>query len=90
MPSLLHEVTEILLDYRRRLNRLGPETFRLRGESFAAWEQKRRRLDLVLELLQAAAGPQRPMRLNDVLRELARAPEVPIPGDVLDVIRRPS
>jgi hypothetical protein len=67
--AMLREVEEVLRDYRERLNRIGPEAFRLRGETHAAWEAQRRRLDDLLERLS----------LDGVLRELARAPEAPIP-----------
>jgi hypothetical protein len=85
--TLLAEVLEVLRDYRRRVNRIGAETFRLRGETHAAWEARRHRLDLVAELLErlvatdrpAAGAPLARVKLDRVLRELAHVPEVPLP-----------
>lgn len=78
------ELAAILRDYEERIEKLGPETLRLRGESFAEWESKRRRTHVYLELLEVAAeGRPLPIAfqeealLDDLLHGLASAPPVP-------------
>jgi hypothetical protein len=81
--SLLRELAAILRDYQERIDRIGPEAFRLRGEAFEAWDRKRQRIALVLTLLEEAAevlarhGTDEDLEV--LAREVARAPDVPVP-----------
>ncbi len=81
--SLLRELGAILRDYQDRIDRIGAETFRLRGESFADWERKRKRIRLVLEVVQWAAEADEKGRLDALLREVAKAPERYVPAELL-------
>ncbi len=69
--SLVREVAAILRDYQDRIDRLGPETLRLRGEDHREWERKRRRIRLCLGLIEAAAAEGRPT--SGMLAEVAAA-----------------
>ncbi len=82
-PSLLRELRAVLADYQARIDRIGPETFRLRGESFDAWERKRRRIRLCLALLTEAVEADDRGALDKLLREVVAAPERHIPPEVL-------
>ncbi len=80
--SLLHELAVIMRDYAERIEKLGLETLRLRGESFGE-ERKRRRIDLVLELLEAAVRADDEGKLDELLQEVAKTPEQHVPPELL-------
>jgi len=69
--TLLRETAAILRDFQARIEKLGPETLRLRGESFGAWARKRYRLAVVLVQLEAAAEPPAGVASGAVLDDLA-------------------
>lgn len=50
---LLRQLRTILADYLFRVEQLGPEAFRLRGESLQDWERNQRRVALALSVLDA-------------------------------------
>ncbi len=76
--TLLRVLAAVLRDYQDRIDRIGAETFRLRGESFDAWEGKRRRVRLCSDLLGTVIGASDERHFEAILRELARAPAVPL------------
>ncbi len=84
--TLLRELAAILRDYLGRIDRIGPETFRLRGESFEAWDLKQRRVRVALHLLERAVEAfetQPDLSAEELAREVARTPEVPLPKGTL-------
>ncbi len=81
--SLLRELAAILRDYQARIVRLGPETLRMRGESFEQWEGKRRRIDLVRELLERTVRASDDGKLAELLHQVAEAPERVVPAELL-------
>ncbi len=101
--SLLRELRAILADYVARIDRIGAEAFRLRGESFETWDLKQRRVRVALRLLEQAveafeAHPDLSAEdlvgeveafaahsgAEELAREVARTPEVPLPVGTLE------
>ncbi len=81
--TLLCELRTILADYTFRMEHIGPEMFRLRGESFQEWARKRRRVALCLELLDKAIAAFDAGRFDELLHEVAEAPERHVPLELL-------
>lgn len=81
--SLLVELAAILRDYQECIDRLGPETFRLQGESLVSWVRRRERIPLVLDVLERAAEVMASASGDEDLKalasDLARTPCVPPP-----------
>ncbi len=77
------ELAAILRDYQEWIDRLGPETFRLRGEALVTWERRRKRIPLVLDVLERAAEVMASASGDEELKalasDLARTPCVSAP-----------
>lgn len=78
--SLLRELAGILRDYQHRIDTVGAEAFRLRGEPFVQWDRKQHRIRLCLELLEKAVRASDAGRLDELLREVAATPDVAVPA----------